>query len=261
MRFLRTYLAVLVTVLLYGCTSFRPDTSLPVTVVASPNQDVRHPTIVVIHYTSNDDVAHSMDTLTSPGRRVSAHYLIGRQGELYQLVPEDRRAWHAGKSYWAGITDINSTSIGIEIDNNGSEAYEELQIQTLLSLLKDIQVRHKIQPANFVGHADVAPGRKVDPGPYFPWRRLADSGFGLWCDDEGKALPDGESADLATLLSALGYDPRVPEASRQAFRSHYLTTNGSVNHNDEIDERRIAQCLLTIRNSVKGPRVAVDAGN
>ena len=122
---------------LVGCASFKPDSTLPLSVVPSPNADERRPSLVVIHYTSNDDAAHSLKTLTSPERRVSAHYLISREGALYQMVPELRRAWHAGQAYWAGITDVNSASIGIELDNNGTEPYDEAQLATLQTLLQD----------------------------------------------------------------------------------------------------------------------------
>ncbi len=231
----------LISISLVGCVSFKPDTALPVTVVASPNQDVRRPTMVVIHYTSNDDVEHSLDTLTSAVRKVSAHYLIDRQGRLYQLVPEERRAWHAGQSYWAGESDINSRSIGIELDNNASEPFDERQISTLLNLLQDIQTRHRIKPANIVGHSDVAPGRKVDPGVYFPWRRLAASGFGLWCESPEAVTESSETIEM--LLTALGYDPRIPEASRLAFKSHYLNNGDGVIADDRSLEIKIAQCL------------------
>ena len=238
--------------LLTGCASFQPDTTLPTTVVASPNHDVRRPTMVVIHYTTNDEARQSLETLTSPVRKVSAHYLIDQQGGLYQLVPENQRAWHAGQSYWAGITDINSASIGIEIDNTGRQPFEEVQISTLLSLLADIQTRHKIRPVNIVGHADVAPGRKVDPGPFFPWRRLAQSGFGLWCDPDIKPLPEDASyADLGTLLIALGYDPRLPDSSRIVFREHYLAREDGTTVEDEAVERAMAQCLWEQKNGVK----------
>ena len=238
----------LLVVFLAGCASFQPDTSLPARVVASPNHDARQATMVVIHYTTNEDVDHSLNTLTSSLRKVSAHYLIDAQGNLVQLVPENRRAWHAGQAYWAGVTDINSASIGIEIDNTGSGPFEEAQITTLLNLLTDLQTRHKIRAANVVGHADVAPGRKVDPGPYFPWRRLAQAGFGLWCD---KPVENPDAAvDVNALLVALGYDPRLPESSRQAFREHYLANGDGSAVQDEALERGMAQCLLEQRQRV-----------
>lgn len=245
-------------VLLSGCASFQPDTTLPTTVVASPNHDARQATMVVIHYTTNDDAADSLQTLTSPVRKVSAHYLIDRQGGLYQLVPENRRAWHAGQAYWAGVTDINSVSLGIEIDNAGNAPFDEAQIATLLNLLSDIQTRHKIRAANVVGHADVSPGRKVDPGPYFPWRRLAQAGFGLWCD---QPIPDPDlTGDVSALLVQLGYDPRLPDSSRAAFREHYLAKGDGTTVQDEALERAMAQCLLEQRNQVRPGGVPAGLG-
>lgn len=245
-------------VLVSGCASFQPDTTLPTTVVASPNHDARQATMVVIHYTTNDDAADSLQTLTSPVRKVSAHYLIDRQGGLYQLVPENRRAWHAGQAYWAGVTDINSVSLGIEIDNAGNAPFDEAQIATLLNLLSDIQTRHKIRAANVVGHADVSPGRKVDPGPYFPWRRLAQAGFGLWCD---QPIPDPDvTGDVSALLVQLGYDPRLPDSSRAAFREHYLAKGDGTTVQDEALERAMARCLLEQRNQVRPGGVPAGLG-
>ena len=235
--------------LVIGCASFQPDTTLPAKVVASPNHDARKATMIVIHYTTNDEAQHSLETLTSPVRKVSAHYLIDRQGGLYQLVPENRRAWHAGQAYWAGVTDVNSASIGIEIDNTGSEPFDDAQMVTLLSLLSDIQTRHKIRSANIVGHADVAPGRKVDPGPFFPWRRLAQAGFGIWCDNPD--LDPESTADIGALLTELGYDPRLPDSSRAAFRDHYLAQGDGTTVQDEALERAMARCLLDKRNQVR----------
>jgi len=170
---------------------------------------------------------------------VSAHYLIGRDGGIYQLVPENARAWHAGKSWWGGQTDINSASIGIELDNTGSEPFAEAQIEALLALLADIRQRHRIPAANFIGHADVAPTRKSDPSAFFPWKRLAQQGFGLWCDAPLPPAPPG--FDLPLTLTAIGYDPATPEASRQAFRLHFLAAAGAAT---EEEEKSLAYCLL-----------------
>ena len=128
--------------------------------VESPNFDARRPNLVVIHHTTNSTLDTALDTLTSPERKVSAHYLIGREGRIVQLVDEGQRAWHAGRSWWGGMTDVNSASIGIELDNDGSEPFADTQIDALLALLADISARYPIPAANYVGHADVAPGRK-----------------------------------------------------------------------------------------------------
>ena len=243
MNCLAKYLLFLVSALLVGCAAFKPDTSLPAMVIASPNYDSRHPTMIVVHYTSNDYVDDSIQTLTSPVRKVSSHYLIDKEGQLYQLVPENQRAWHAGQSYWGGNTDINSASIGIEIDNDGGESYGDRQIATLVALIKDIRTRYKIKPNNIVGHSDVSPGRKVDPGPYFPWQQVASEGIGIWCKDPD-STPVMEGVGINELLAGLGYDPRTPEKARQAFRLHYLSDGNGTIIEDPALEMRIAQCLF-----------------
>ena len=136
--------------------------------------------------------------------KVSSHYLIARDGRIYYLVDELARAWHAGESYWGGNRDLNSASIGIELDNNGGEPFAEAQIEALIALLADLKARYGIPTANFIGHGDVAPGRKVEPSRWFPWQGLAGHGFGLWCEPPYPPAPP--DLDSATLLAAFGYD-------------------------------------------------------
>ena len=173
---------ILSALLLAGCASGpRMDTSHP-----SVNYDSRVQ-FIVLHYTSTS-LERSLELLTHGP--VSSHYLIGdTPPTLYKLVDENQRAWHAGESQWKGRTWLNSSSIGIEIVNKGFRdtpqgrvwyPYTEGQIQTLIALLKDISTRYKINPQNIIGHSDIAPTRKLDPGPLFPWKRLADAGFGVW---------------------------------------------------------------------------------
>lgn len=213
--------------------------------VASPNFDERRPNLVIIHHTSNETMQEALRTLTSPARQVSAHYLIGRDGQILQLVDERDRAWHAGVSWWNGQTDVNSASIGIELDNNGNEPFASAQIQALLLLLADLKERYRIPTANFVGHADVAPGRKVDPSAWFPWDQLARYGFGLWCDPP---LPDAPAGfDLGQALIALGYDPARPEAARHAFLLHFSRgLEPSLR-----TQKALAHCLLEQRTALR----------
>lgn len=224
---------------LAGCAPFQVNTRLPVQTVASPNIDARKPNYVILHHTGSDSVERALQALTSPLRRVSAHYLIGRDGTIFQLADESARAWHAGQSWWGGQVDINSASIGIELDNNGNEPFAESQISALIALLGDLRERFEIPAANVIAHADVAPARKADPSAYFPWARLAAHGFGLWCDAPLAPAPDG--LDLALALTALGYDPANPNAARQAFRLHYLSGGSIVT--DDV-EKAMAYCLL-----------------
>lgn len=216
----RLLLSLALSGLLAACTTLPSQHSTTVEQIASPNFDQRKPNFVIIHHTGSDSAERALRTLSTEEYRVSAHYLIDRNGTSIQLVDESARAWHAGKSYWGGNTDMNSTSIGIELDNNGNEPFAPAQIDTLLGLLAQLKERYNIPAANFIGHADVAPGRKEDPSVYFPWDLLANNGFGLWCDP-----PYPETAagfDLTLTLTALGYDPTIPDASIQAFRLHYL---------------------------------------
>lgn len=210
----------------------------------SPNFDSRRPNLVVIHHTTDETAEEALQTLTRPERKVSTHYLVGRDGRIYQLVDEGNRAWHAGQSWWNGQSDVNSASVGIELDNTGHEPFPVVQIDALLTLLAGIKERHKIPTANFVGHSDVAPGRKVDPSAYFPWAKLAERGFGLWCQPPYPAAPPDFDAELA--LAAIGYDPGLPLASEQAFRLHFIRDTTSEGESKEVTStvKDLLLCLL-----------------
>jgi N-acetylmuramoyl-L-alanine amidase len=209
----------------------------------SPNFDERRPGYVIIHHTSSDTAARAIRVLTDPASRVSAHYVIGRDGRLVQLVEERLRAWHAGDSRWGGNADLNSSSIGIELDNTGDEPFAEPQITTLLALLTELRGRYNIPAANFLGHGDIAPGRKVDPSRYFPWKRLAQQGFGLWCDAP-TAAPSGFDATLG--LQAFGYDLSDPTAAAAAFRRHFRGEDRISAVLDDT-ERAVLACLLELK--------------
>jgi len=211
----------------------------------SPNFEPRRANYVILHHTSNNTLEAALSTLTSPASKVSSHYLVGRDGRVLQLVDESQRAWHAGVSWWGGQTDMNSASIGIELDNNGFEPFPPVQIDALLALLTDIQTRHQIPRANFLGHADVAPGRKADPSIHFPWAQLAAAGFGLWCAPPYPETP----ADFDALpgLAALGYDPSRPEAASAAFKLHFAPEDSNPELTPEDRER--LYCLLQQRQS------------
>ena len=209
----------------------------------SPNFDERRPGFVIIHHTSSDTAARAIRILTDSASRVSAHYVIGRDGRLVQLVEERSRAWHAGDSRWGGNADLNSSSIGIELDNTGDEPFAELQITALLALLTELRGRYNIPAANFLGHGDIAPGRKVDPSRYFPWQRLAEQGFGLWCETPA-AAPPGFDGTLA--LQAFGYDVSDPAAAAAAYRRHF---RGEERPGAILDdaERAVLACLLELK--------------
>lgn len=187
----------------------------------SPNFDTRRPQLIVLHQTQMDSAESALRTLRTrnAGGRVSAHYLIGRDGLLYQLVSERDRAWHAGAGSWSGVADVNSASIGIELDNNGDEPFTAVQIETLLRLLEDVTSRLGIARHLVIAHGDVAPPRKRDPGVMFPWRRLADAGFGLWPREPLQTAPP--EFDAWAALRLVGYDLQDPTAALRAFHRHF----------------------------------------
>jgi N-acetylmuramoyl-L-alanine amidase len=208
----------------------------------SPNHNGRDGApidMLVLHYTGMKSGAAAMDRLCSPAAGVSAHYTIDEDGTVYAHVPEARRAWHAGVSHWAGVDNVNSRSIGIELVNPGHEygyrAFPEAQIASLIELCTGILSRHPIPPARVLGHSDVAPSRKEDPGELFPWRRLALAGHGLWAEPEaapGRALSLGDDGPGVFILQAglarLGYE--IPPSGQfdeatatnlRAFQRHW----------------------------------------
>ncbi|MEM6942228.1 MAG: N-acetylmuramoyl-L-alanine amidase [Pseudomonadota bacterium] len=170
--------------------------------------------LIILHYTAMESAEAAAARLTDPATEVSAHYLIARDGQLMALVPEERRAWHAGRSGWGSITDINSHSIGIELDNAGAAehpapAFAEPQMARLESLIDQIRGRHAIPPERILGHACVAPGRKQDPGEKFDWRRLALEGRAVWLDPDPSAqalaLGTGDARLFGAAARRIGY--------------------------------------------------------
>jgi N-acetylmuramoyl-L-alanine amidase len=185
----------------------------------SPNFDirVRPPDTIVMHYTGMQTGEAALARLQDPEARVSAHYMVEEDGRVFALVPEARRAWHAGKSFWKGDQDVNGCSIGIEIVNPGHEwgyrPFPDAQIAAVIALTTDIRSRWVVPDDRIIGHSDVAPDRKEDPGELFPWKRLAAAGHGLWAEPDpapGPALAVGDSGTgvyaLQAGLAALGYD-------------------------------------------------------
>jgi len=166
----------------------RPDSFLVADLYPSPNIEPRKPgyapSILVLHYTGLPTVGRALEVLSRPDCKVSCHYVVDEDGRIIQMVAEDARAWHAGVSYWAGETDINSASVGIEIQNPGHMLgypdFPEVQMQAVAALARDITGRHGIPPERVLAHSDVAPGRKVDPGEKFDWAWLAQQGVGRW---------------------------------------------------------------------------------
>lgn len=174
-------------------------------------KDGKKPAFIVLHYTGCPTLEDALHLLKGgrAGHDVSAHYVVGEDGAIIRLVDESKRAWHAGRAWWRGEDDMNSASIGIEIQNPGHEhgyrPFPPAQITAVAELCTDIQRRHTIPPRNVLAHSDIAPARKQDPGELFPWQDLARQGIGVWPDDT--VAPEGQ--DIRTLLLVYGYDPRL----------------------------------------------------
>jgi N-acetylmuramoyl-L-alanine amidase len=212
----------------------------------SKNFDQRRPQLIIIHHTQISTLEKSLETLRKQNDdgRVSAHYLIGEDGTVLQLVAENQCAWHAGVSRWNGLDDVNSRSIGIELVNDGYGEFAQAQITSLISLLGDICTRQKISPQQIWAHADVAPTRKDDPNVHFPWSRLANAGFGLWPVVQSAQLPDG--FDPWQALAIVGYDLRDEAAAVRAFHRHFSGTESTaLTEQDNIT-------LLSLQSQILG---------
>ena len=224
--------------------------------VGTTNFNLRKPNYVIIHHTAQDSVEQTLKTFTLTRTQVSSHYVISRDGEIYQMLNDYFRGWHGGVGAWGSNTDLNSSSIGIELDNNGFEEFSEEQINSLLDVLKLLKEKYNIPAKNFIGHSDIAPGRKVDPNANFPWKKLAEEGFGLWYDEEEVAqlkmaeeffqpFPLGfevqpdyttlpflnkyifpqvipEDFDYVMALKVIGYDVSDLHAAIKSFKLHFI---------------------------------------
>jgi N-acetylmuramoyl-L-alanine amidase len=188
--------------------------------VGSVNFGIRKANFVIIHYTAQDSVSQTLKTFTLKSTEVSAHYVIGKDGKIFHMVNDYLRSNHAGVGKWGSVTDMNSCSLGIEIDNNGTEPYTDAQIKSLLTLLKQLKKAYNIPTANFIGHEDFAPVRKPDPGTLFPWKLLAQNGFGYWSDEVLEPAP--ENFDYITALKLIGYDTSNLNAAIIAFKRHFV---------------------------------------
>ncbi len=202
--------------------------------VGTVNFGLRKPNYVIIHHTAQNSTEQTLKTFTVPTTQVSAHYVIGRDGVVYHMLNDYLRAWHGGVAKWGNATDINSSSIGIELDNNGFEPFAESQINSLLTVLDTLKRKHGVPAANFIGHSDIAPGRKVDPNVTFPWKKLADRGFGLWPDAiQADTVPAGFNP--ADALRIIGYDVKNPVNAVKAFQLHFIQKEitGTLNEDEK----------------------------
>ena len=210
----------------------------------SPNHDERPVgaaiDMLVLHYTGMKTADEALARLCDPQSKVSAHYTVGTDGRVFFHVPEERRAWHAGVSYWAGERNVNGRSIGIELVNPGHEfgyvPFAQAQIAALIDLAKGILARHPISPARVLGHSDVAPGRKTDPGELFPWQQLAEFGIGRWPTANHRELREAPESGLARY--GYGLPPHTDvslDAVIAAFQRHFRPSEVSGRWDGECD--------------------------
>lgn len=251
-----------------------PDSPVAARVFPSPNHGERAggqaPRLLVLHYTGMPDAGEALQRLCNPVAEVSAHYFVFENGHVVQMVPEARRAWHAGASFWNGETDVNSASIGVEIANPGHPGglppYPDAQIAAVTRLAQDIIQRWSIRPENVLAHSDVAPLRKEDPGELFPWEPLAQAGVGHWVRPApisgGRFLSPGESGPpveaLQAMLALYGYGVDMngdydagTEAAVRAFQRHFRP--------ELVDGVADASTITTLRDLIasrQGPLVA-----
>ena len=200
----------------------------------SPNHDDRghvKPSLIILHYTGMQTDIEVYKKFRDPDSKVSSHYTVDEAGSVHHHVDEERRAWHAGASFWQGETDINAHSIGIEIVNPGHEfgyrPFPADQMRAVAALCKDIMARHKIKPASVLAHSDIAPSRKEDPGELFDWKMLAGQGVGVWPDADAEDRAKGISYQsdenrLREALGRYGYDTRcATPVLLRAFQRHF----------------------------------------
>ena len=201
--------------------------------ISSVNFNLRKPNFIILHHTAQDSLAQTLKTFTITRTQVSAHYVIAEDGRVVQMINDYLRAWHAGNSTWGKNTDINSSSIGIEIDNNGIEPFSDKQIVSLLALLTKLKKDYNIPTQNIIAHSDIAPTRKKDPSALFPWKLLALNGFGIWPDDILEPAPADFNVEQG--LRIIGYNTTNLPTAIAAFKLHYIQTEV----NSILDEKTI----------------------
>ena len=202
--------------------------------------NLRKPNYVIIHHTAQNSCEQTLKTFTIPRTEVSAHYVICKDGTVHHMLNDYLRAWHGGVAKWGTITDINSVSLGIELDNNGSEEFPEAQLSSLVTLLANLKKTYNIPTPNFIGHSDIAPPRKQDPSTKFPWKRLANEGFGNWYDATLDSVPP--TFNHLQGLKMIGYDIRDSIAAIKAFKRHFIQTD--VSPVNGLNEKAIINNLL-----------------
>jgi N-acetylmuramoyl-L-alanine amidase len=232
----------------------------------SPNHDERRHKVdmLVLHYTGMQTGEAALARMRDADAKVSAHYMIWEDSRITRLVPESRRAWHAGLSMWQGQDDLNSRSVGIEIVNGGHDflaggrlpPYPDAQIAAVIALAREIVATHAIPQSRITGHSDIAPKRKIDPGEHFPWARLAAAGLGLWPEEDsgaGCVWMGGDPGGLNRQLAAIGYDISDVPAALRAFQRRWLQ-DAVTGMADARTLRRLAQVADAYTSAASSPQ-------
>ncbi|MBL8676581.1 MAG: N-acetylmuramoyl-L-alanine amidase [Alphaproteobacteria bacterium] len=190
---------------------------------------------IILHYTDMPTTDEALAWLCHPTSQVSTHYLIDEKGKIYQLVEDEKRAWHAGESFWQDCTDMNSCSLGIELSNpghsHGYQPFPEAQINALLQLCEQLRTRWDIPKNRILGHSDIAPRRKQDPGHLFPWKKLAREGLGLWPSTHRPVIENDDNS-VENSLAIIGYETLSLPHTIRAFKRHFQPHQGD----DQVDE-------------------------
>lgn len=209
--------------------------------VGTTNFGLRKPNFVIIHHTAQNSCPQTLRTFTLPRTQVSAHYVICKDGTVHHMLNDYLRAWQAGNASWGNDKDINSSSIGIELDNNGFEPFPAAQISSLLTVLDTLKSKYSIPTANFIGHSDIAPTRKVDPNVNFPWQLLSENGYGLWYSDTSMTVVPPNFNNIQA-LRIIGYSVKDTSATIGAFKRHFEMQDSSKILNDA--DRKILYNLM-----------------
>lgn len=210
--------------------------------VGTTNFNLRKPNFVIIHHTAQNSCEQTLKTFTTEKSQVSAHYVICKDGIVHHMLNDYLRAQHAGIAKWGNNIDINSSSIGIEIDNNGFEKFTDEQINSLLYLLEKLKKNYTIPTANFIGHSDIAPARKVDPNVMFPWKQLSEKGFGNWYNDTTNLIVP-PTFDPKVALRVIGYDVSNLQNAIAAFKRHFMQIDKSKDLS-EIDKKVLYATMM-----------------
>ncbi|MCX8480665.1 MAG: N-acetylmuramoyl-L-alanine amidase, partial [Sediminibacterium sp.] len=219
------------------------DSSIEINWVGTVNYGIRKPNFVIIHHTAQNTCEQTLKTFTNVKTLVSAHYVICKDGTIYNMLHDYLRAQHAGLSQWGQLTDINSASIGIELDNDGYTPFDTLQINSLIKLLRYLKKKYSIPTPNFIGHGDIAPSRKNDPNIFFPWKSLAKFGYGNWAE-KNDSVEVESNFSVNNALRLIGYNTTDTLAAFLAFKRHFRQDTSRI---QTLEDKQVLKQLINLK--------------